>query len=92
MVSKHSSVDGLDPDELGVTTTNQDSEGFSMKSCLLSWFCGIEQNKGEEREDDADARRIALLSTKESWLGKTVVEINLVVLIACGFFIWGFFA
>ena len=60
-----------------------------MKACLLSWFCGMDQNQGGG-EDKAEARRLALLSTKESKLGKMVVNINLIIVSFFGIFIWGF--
>ena len=47
---------------------------------------------GGQTESEAAARRLALLSTEETKTGKLVVHINLILVIACGFFIWGFFA
>ena len=71
-------------------STNENT-GFNMKACLLSWFCGMDQNQGDG-EDKAEARRLALLSTKESKLGKMVVNINLILVLFFGIFIWGFYA
>ena len=69
-------------------STNENT-GFNIKACLLSWFCGMDQNQGGG-EDKAEARRLALLSTKESKLGKMVVNINLIIVSFFGIFIWGF--
>ncbi|XP_067940984.1 sodium/glucose cotransporter 4-like [Watersipora subatra] len=63
----------------------------AIKSCLLSWFCGIDQDS--KAKEDADvASRPTLQSLKASKTAQTIVEINLVILITCGVFIWGFFA
>lgn len=63
----------------------------TLKQCLLSWFCGMEPG-GEGGESEAAARREALLSTVETKWGRLTVEINLVLLLTCGVFVWGFFA
>ena len=75
------------------TNRNNESvaEKTTLKSCLLSWFCGMDSGGGQT-ESEAAARRLALLSTEETKTGKLVVHINLILVIACGFFIWGFFA
>jgi len=60
-----------------------------LKACLLSWFCGLEEKNAAAGENSAEK---VVISTKESKWGKLFVEINLVVVVGFGFFMWGFFA
>ena len=92
LISRQSSADVLNQSAQTIQeeSTNENTE-FNMKGCLLSWFCGKDQNQGGG-EDKAEARRVALLSTKESKLGKMVVNINLILVLFFGIFIWGFYA
>lgn len=57
----------------------------------LLWLCGME-DKGPAEPGSSAEPAIAIASLEERPLVKGLLDINLVLCMGCGVFLWGYFA